>query len=158
MWSTAFAIAVHILILVTLAETLVGLSPLQCWFTYNPFPENVGAMTPGKERRKGGREKRKKWVKSFWQNMMTIDFFWLACFLFPFQVTWLYPKRTVSFKCRPMHVHPRTYGSIKNNLWKEKRHIPWRTSRGLNWESKTYKLKRSIQGNYFQNTAYLHSV
>ena len=28
----------------------------------------------------------------------------------------------------------------------EKRQIPWRTSRGMNWENKTYKLKRSING------------
>ena len=25
-----------------------------------------------------------------------------------------------------------------------KRQIPWKTSRGLNWESKTYKVKRCI--------------
>ena len=155
MWSTAFAITVHNLILVTLTETLVGLSPLQCWFTYNLFPENEGAMTPGEERRKAGREKRKKWVRSFWQNMMNIDFFWLGMFSFPISDHVIIPKRTVSFKCRPMHVHPSTYAC---NLWQEKRHIPWRTARGLNWESKTYKLKRSIQRNYFQNTAYLHSV
>ena len=28
----------------------------------------------------------------------------------------------------------------------KKRQIPWRTSRGMNWENKTYKLKRSING------------
>ena len=55
------------------------------------------------------------------------------------------------------HARASTYICM-HNLWQEKRHIPWRTVRGLNWESKTYKLKRSIQDNYFQNTAYLHSV
>ena len=28
-----------------------------------------------------------------------------------------------------------------HQLWKDKRQIPWRTSRGLNWENKTYKLQ-----------------
>ena len=28
----------------------------------------------------------------------------------------------------------------------DKRQIPWRTSRGMNRENKTYKLKRSING------------
>ena len=156
MWSTAFAIAVHNLILVTLAETLVGLSPLQCWFTYNLFPENEGAMTPGKERRKAGREKRKKWVRSFWQNMMNIDFF-LAWHVF---FSHFRPRDFSQENCfsqMSSHARASTYICM-HNLWQEKRHIPWRTARGLNWESKTYKLKRSIQGNYFQNTAYLHSV
>ena len=31
-----------------------------------------------------------------------------------------------------------------HNLWKNKRKIPLGTSRGLKWENKTYKLKRSI--------------
>lgn len=69
-------------------------------------------MTPGKERRKAGREKRKKWVRSFWQNMMNIDFFWLGMFSFPISDHVIIPKRTVSLKCRPMHVHPRTYVCI----------------------------------------------
>ena len=31
-----------------------------------------------------------------------------------------------------------------HNSWKDKRHIALGTSRGLNWENKSYKLKRSI--------------
>ena len=41
-----------------------------------------------------------------------------------------------------MHVRPRAYVCVINE--KTKRKIPWRTPRGLNWENKTYKLKRSI--------------
>ena len=38
------------------------------------------------------------------------------------------------------HAHINAY------LTKRQRQIPWRTSRGLNWENKAYKLKRSIEG------------
>ena len=41
-----------------------------------------------------------------------------------------------------MHVHPLAYVCI--TYLKAKKQIPWITSRGLNWESKTYKLKRSF--------------
>ena len=41
--------------------------------------------------------------------------------------------------------YSRAYVCMRN-LWKDKRQIPWRTSRGLNWENKTYKLKRSVNG------------
>ena len=51
-------------------------------------------------------------------------------------------QRTVSFKCPPctcIHVH------MYSLFIKRQREIPWRTSRGLIWENKTYyKLKRSI--------------
>ena len=51
------------------------------------------------------------------------------------------PQRTVSFKCRPMHVNPRAYVCITY----EKRKISLRKSRGLTWENKKYKLNRSIK-------------
>ena len=41
-----------------------------------------------------------------------------------------------------MHVHPPVYVCIIND--NNKRQIPWRKSRGLNWENKTYKVKRCI--------------
>ena len=67
----------------------------------------------------------------------------LACmFCFPIADHVIVPERTVSFKRRPMHVHPRAYVCILYE--KTKRKIPRRTSsRGLNRENKTYKLKWS---------------
>ena len=43
------------------------------------------------------------------------------------------PQRTVSFKCRPLGT---CIGLHSDEIY-------WRTSRGLYWESKKYKLKRS---------------
>ena len=43
-----------------------------------------------------------------------------------------------------MHVHPPAYVCIINE--KEKRQIPWRISRGLNWDNENIELKRSIHG------------
>ena len=63
-------------------------------------------------------------------------------FCFPISDHVMVSQRTVSFKCRHMHVRPRAYVCVISE--KTKRKIPWRTPRGLNWENKTYKLKRSI--------------
>ena len=59
-------------------------------------------------------------------------------------------QRTDSFKSRLMHVHPREYVL---------RQTPWRT-RGLNWENKTNKLKRSINYHFeiFQVTKELKNT
>ena len=47
-------------------------------------------------------------------------------------------------KCRLMHVHMYAY-SFCYACMHNKRKIPLGTSRGLKWENKTYKLKRSIE-------------
>ena len=57
-------------------------------------------------------------------------------FCFPISDHIMVPQRTVSFKCHPMHVHPKL---CLHNLWKDKDKFP-----GEHWKSKTYKLKRSI--------------
>ena len=46
------------------------------------------------------------------------------------------------FKCCLMLVHPNAFVCIINEKTRGK--ISWRTSGGLNWENKIYKLKRSI--------------
>ena len=52
------------------------------------------------------------------------------------------PQRIVFVKLRLMQVHPVAYVCIINEKTKGK--FPWKTSRGLNWENKTYKVKRCI--------------
>ena len=63
----------------------------------------------------------------------------LACVLFchfrPHDNGTPTPQRTVSFKFRPMHVHPRAFVCIFYDKTEIK--IPWRKSRGLNWDNKT---------------------
>ena len=64
-------------------------------------------------------------------------------FCFPITDHVMVPKRTVSFNCRLMHVHPHAYVcNIINEKTKGK--FP-KESIGLYWETKTYKLKRSIK-------------
>ena len=62
----------------------------------------------------------------------------LVCFVFPFQSRWylreLFFSNVVLCTCI-------IYVCIICNRSKQ---IPWRISRGLNWENKTHKLKRSI--------------
>ena len=59
--------------------------------------------------------------------------------VFPFQTTWCYSREqflsNVVLRAR-VRMH---------SLWTNKRKTPLRTSRGLKWENKTYKLRRSIQ-------------
>ena len=55
----------------------------------------------------------------------------------------LLPQRTVSFKCHHIHVHSLEH-VCRHNLWKDKKQIPRRASRGLNLKCKIYKVKRSI--------------
>ena len=59
----------------------------------------------------------------------------MFCFLISAHV--MVPQRTVSFKCNLMPVHPCACVCIILK-WNDKRQIPWRTSRGMNWENKTY--------------------
>ena len=72
----------------------------------------------------------------------------LACmFCFPIADHVIVPERTVSFKRRPMHVHPRAFVCIIIIIIifeKTKRKISRRTSScGLNRGDKIYKLKSS---------------
>ena len=59
------------------------------------------------------------------------------------------PQKTVSFKCRLMHVHPNACARIINE--ENKRQIPWRTPRGLIWENKTYQLKKFISPGHYRS-------
>ena len=67
----------------------------------------------------------------------------LACmFCFPIADHVIVPERTVSFKRRPMHAHPRAF--VCTMYEKTKRKISRRTSScGLNRGNKTYKLNSS---------------
>ena len=60
-------------------------------------------------------------------------------FCFPISDQVMLPEGIVSFKCR---FNARANVRITNA--ENKRQIPMRASRGLKWENKTYKLKRSI--------------
>ena len=61
-------------------------------------------------------------------------------FCFPISDHVMVPQRTVSFKCPVSCIH--VHGTCIRLAYK--RQIPQRTSRGLNWENKTYRLKWSI--------------
>ena len=52
------------------------------------------------------------------------------------------PERTVFFEFRLIKVHPRAYGCIINDKTKGK--FPGKFFRDLNWENRTYKVKRCI--------------
>ena len=52
------------------------------------------------------------------------------------------PDRTVFFKFRLIKVHPRAYVCIINEKTKGK--FPGKFFRDLNWENRTYKVKRCI--------------
>ena len=84
----------------------------------------------------------------FYRTIFPIDLFSLY-FLFSLSDHVMVPQRTVSFRCRLMHVHSSACACIINE--KDKKKIPWRTSRGLNRENKTYQLKRFISLGYYRS-------
>ena len=55
----------------------------------------------------------------FYRTIFPIDLFSLYV-LFSLADHVMVPQRTVSFKCRPMHVHPRAYACIINEKTKGK--------------------------------------
>ena len=84
----------------------------------------------------------------FYRTVFPIDLFSMYVF-FPVRPRDGIPQRTDSFKCRLMHLHPHACARIINE--KNKRQIPWRTSRGLIWENKTYQLKRFISPGHYRS-------
>ena len=67
--------------------------------------------------------------------------FWFVCFAFLIGGHVTLQKRIGTFKCCAVHAH---YACITS---KDKRQIPLRTSRGLNWENKIYKSEKQKQKN-----------
>ena len=84
----------------------------------------------------------------FYRTFFRFDLFSLYV-LFSLSDHVMVPQRTVSFRCRLMHVHSSACACIINE--KDKKKIPWRTSRGLNRENKTYQLKRFISPGYYRS-------
>ena len=84
----------------------------------------------------------------FYRTIFPNDLFSLY-FLFSLSDHVMVPQRTVSSRCRLLHVHSSACACIINE--KDKKKIPWRTSRGLNRENKTYQLKRFISLGYYRS-------
>ena len=78
------------------------------------------------------------WISLLWsdENRTDLEQTFLACmFCFLISAHVMVPQRTVSFKCNLMPVHPCACVCIILK-WNDKRQIPWRKSRGKNWETK----------------------
>ena len=70
--------------------------------------------------------------------------FQLVCFVFPITEYVMVPQRTENCFFPTSSYSRASPCKCMHNKRKDKRQIPWTASRGLNWENKTYKLKRSI--------------
>ena len=84
--------------------------------------------------------------------------FYLVCFVFPIQTTWCSPGNLPFVISLIMHTYARGCTCIRLHL--KKKQFTGVQSRGLKWENKTYKLKRSIRrGRWIKAPkTYLHRV
>ena len=95
----------------------------------NHDKEGTANVRKTKNRAKQNKQKKKT------KKKINIPF-QLICFVFPFQLAWWYPSElflSTVVLCTCIYMH---------NQRKDKRQISWRTSGGLNWENKTYELKK----------------
>ena len=69
----------------------------------------------------------------------------LACtFCFPITEHVMVPQRTEDCFFPTSSYSRASTCKCMHNKWKDKRQIPWRASRGLNWENKTHKLLKKV--------------
>lgn len=85
--------------------------------------------------------KRSKWpgkgLKTFWLSFL-IDLFGLYVprFCFPISDHVMVHQGTISFKCRPTHVHPGAYAYLIYEKAKGKFHVVWiRKTKHTSWKS-----------------------